>query len=189
MPQNRENAYLVIKNPRAPRALRQALDPSQLGLTLFMRVHCMKSAKRSKIFSLGPPLQKARYGPVSRVQEWVNESAQGTDLQKHLVQLDDAKAQAEQARQYFRQQRHSAIGNAIGGGQGVNTLGDDTRLVLEDEMKFAPNTYRSQKIKKYDGVGINNNVTYRWRDGTTYIVWQHRTTATVASNSTGPVSV
>ena len=33
--QNGENAYLVIKNPRASRALRRALDPGQLGLTLF----------------------------------------------------------------------------------------------------------------------------------------------------------
>ena len=32
VPQNAENAYLVIKNPRA---LRQALDPGQLGLTSF----------------------------------------------------------------------------------------------------------------------------------------------------------
>ena len=61
MPQNGENAYLVIKNPRASRAYLRA--PSQLGLTSFARLHCAKLAKRSKIFGLGPPLQKAGYGP------------------------------------------------------------------------------------------------------------------------------
>ena len=65
VPQNGENAYLVIKNPRASRALRWALDPSQLGLTSFTQFHCVKLVKKSKIFSLGPPLQKAGYGPVS----------------------------------------------------------------------------------------------------------------------------
>ena len=60
MPQNGENAYLVIKNPRASRALRQALDPGQSGLTLFAQKGL---AKRSKTFGLGPPLQKAGYGP------------------------------------------------------------------------------------------------------------------------------
>ena len=34
--QNAENSYLVVKNPRAPTALRWALDPSQLRLTLFI---------------------------------------------------------------------------------------------------------------------------------------------------------
>ena len=29
VPQNGENAYLVMKNPRASRALRQTLDPGQ----------------------------------------------------------------------------------------------------------------------------------------------------------------
>ena len=33
-PKNGKNAYLAIKAPRAPRALRWALDPNQLGLTL-----------------------------------------------------------------------------------------------------------------------------------------------------------
>ena len=69
MPQNEENAYLVIINPRASRALSQTLDPSQLGLTLFARLCTAKSAERSKIFGLGPPppLQKAGYGPVTLV--------------------------------------------------------------------------------------------------------------------------
>ena len=58
MPQNGENAYLVIKNPRASRVLRLALDPGQLGLSSFMRLHCTKLAKRSKIFSFDLPLYK-----------------------------------------------------------------------------------------------------------------------------------
>ena len=62
MPQNGENAYLVMKNPRASRALRWALDPGQLGLSSFAQLCCVESAKRSKIFSLVPPLQKAGYG-------------------------------------------------------------------------------------------------------------------------------
>ena len=33
--ENKENAYSAKKNPRASRALRQALDPSPLKLTLF----------------------------------------------------------------------------------------------------------------------------------------------------------
>ena len=63
MPQNGENAYLGIKNPRASRALRQALDPGQSGLTSFVQLCCAKLAKRSKILGLDPPLQKAEYGP------------------------------------------------------------------------------------------------------------------------------
>ena len=35
VPQNAENSYLVIKNPRASRALKWALDTSQLRLTSF----------------------------------------------------------------------------------------------------------------------------------------------------------
>ena len=58
VPQNGENANLVIKNPRASRALRQALDSGQLRLTSFARLCAAKSAKRSKIFSLVPPLYK-----------------------------------------------------------------------------------------------------------------------------------
>ena len=40
VPQNGENAYLVMKNPRAARALRWALDPGQLMLTLFPCLQC-----------------------------------------------------------------------------------------------------------------------------------------------------
>ena len=63
MPQNAENAYLVMKNPRASRALRWALDPGQLRLNSFVQLRCTKLAKRFKTFGLGPPLQKAGYGP------------------------------------------------------------------------------------------------------------------------------
>ena len=53
-----------MKDPRAPRACLRALDPGLLGLTAFAQLCCVKLAKRSKIFGLGPPLQKAGYGPA-----------------------------------------------------------------------------------------------------------------------------
>ena len=52
--QNGENAYLAMKNLRPSRALRQGLDPSQLGLTSFAGLCCTKLAKTDKKF-LGPP--------------------------------------------------------------------------------------------------------------------------------------
>ena len=52
-----ENAYLKVKNARASRALRQALDPGQYWLPLLARLRFATSAKsREKI--LAPPLDQ-----------------------------------------------------------------------------------------------------------------------------------
>ena len=53
-----ENAYLTVRNTRASRTLRWALDPSQYWLTSLARLHFAMSAKSWKKF-LGPPLTKS----------------------------------------------------------------------------------------------------------------------------------
>ena len=52
-----ENAYVTVKNTRASRALRRALDPSQYWLALLARLCFATSAKSRKKF-LGPPLDQ-----------------------------------------------------------------------------------------------------------------------------------
>ena len=52
-----ENAYLIVKNARASRALGQALDPSQYWLPSLTRLRSAMSAKYREKF-LGPPLTK-----------------------------------------------------------------------------------------------------------------------------------
>ena len=52
-----ENAYLRVKNARASRALRRALNPGQYWLALLARLRFATSAKSRKIF-LGPPLDQ-----------------------------------------------------------------------------------------------------------------------------------
>ena len=52
-----ENAYMTVKNARASRALRRALDPGQYWLTLLARLRFTTSAKSRKKF-LGPPLDQ-----------------------------------------------------------------------------------------------------------------------------------
>ena len=51
-----ENAYLTVKNARAARALRQALDPGQYWLILLAQLHFATSAKSQEKF-LAPPDQ------------------------------------------------------------------------------------------------------------------------------------
>ena len=51
-----ENAYLSIKNPKASRALKQALDPGHRLLALLTRLHFTTSATFS-LRSWGPPDQ------------------------------------------------------------------------------------------------------------------------------------
>ena len=48
-----ENAYLRVKNARAPRALRQALDPGQYWLASLARLRFATSARSRENF--GPP--------------------------------------------------------------------------------------------------------------------------------------
>ena len=45
-----ENACLTVKNARASRALRWALDPGEYWLTLLTQLHFATSAKSQKIF-------------------------------------------------------------------------------------------------------------------------------------------
>ena len=52
-----ENAYLRVKNARASRTLRQALDPSQYWLTSLTQLRFATSAKSRDKF-LGPPLDQ-----------------------------------------------------------------------------------------------------------------------------------
>ena len=52
-----ENAYLTVKNARASRALRWALDPSQYWLASLARLRFATLAKSRKTF-LGPPLDQ-----------------------------------------------------------------------------------------------------------------------------------
>ena len=52
-----ENAYLRVKNARASRALRRALNPGQYWLALLARLRFATSAKSQKKF-LGPPLDQ-----------------------------------------------------------------------------------------------------------------------------------
>ena len=52
-----ENAYLIVKNARASRALRRALDPSQYWLASLARLRFAMSEKSRKKFP-GPPLDK-----------------------------------------------------------------------------------------------------------------------------------
>ena len=49
-----ENAYMTVKNARASRALRQALDPGHYWLTSLAQLHFATLAKSQKKF-LGPP--------------------------------------------------------------------------------------------------------------------------------------
>ena len=64
MPQNGENAYSVIKNPRVSRAL----DPSLLGLTSCD--FAVRSWQKGPKFSVwAPPLQKAGYGPAKGMND------------------------------------------------------------------------------------------------------------------------
>ena len=53
-----ENAYLRVKNTRASRALRWALDPGQYWLTSLARLYFTTSAKSRKKF-LAPPFTKS----------------------------------------------------------------------------------------------------------------------------------
>ena len=52
-----ENAYLSIKNPKASRALRRALDPSRRMLTSLARLRFAMSATFG-LRSWGPPLDQ-----------------------------------------------------------------------------------------------------------------------------------
>ena len=61
--ENKENAYSVKKNPRASRALRQALDPSLLKLTLFTWL-CFAMSGHFLKNNFGPPR------PKSWVRHW-----------------------------------------------------------------------------------------------------------------------
>ena len=49
-----ENAYLIVKNARASRALRQALDPGQYWLASLTQLHFAASPKSREKFP-GPP--------------------------------------------------------------------------------------------------------------------------------------
>ena len=51
-----ENAYLSIKNPKASRALKWALDPSHRLLTLLARL-CFAASATFSLRSWGPPDQ------------------------------------------------------------------------------------------------------------------------------------
>ena len=53
-----ENAYLSIKNPKASRALKRALDPGHRLLASLARLHFATSANFS-LRSWGPPLTKS----------------------------------------------------------------------------------------------------------------------------------
>ena len=53
-----ENEYLRVKNARASRALRRALDPSQYWLASVARLRFATSAKSRERF-LAPPLTKS----------------------------------------------------------------------------------------------------------------------------------
>ena len=53
--ENKENAYLAKKTPRASSALRQALDPGHLKLTSFAQLHFTSLATLPKQ-EFGPPL-------------------------------------------------------------------------------------------------------------------------------------
>ena len=52
-----ENAYLSIKNPKASRALKQALNPGRRMLTSLVRLHFATSATFG-LRSWGPPLDQ-----------------------------------------------------------------------------------------------------------------------------------
>ena len=53
-----ENAYLSIKNPKASRALKRALDPGRRMLTSLARLRFAMSATFG-LRSWGPPLTKS----------------------------------------------------------------------------------------------------------------------------------
>ena len=53
-----ENAYLSIKNPKASRALKRALDPDRRMLALLVRLRFATSATFG-LRSWGPPLTKS----------------------------------------------------------------------------------------------------------------------------------
>ena len=53
-----ENAYLSIKNPKASRALKRALDPSRRMLASLAQLHFATSAT-FRLRSWGPPLTKS----------------------------------------------------------------------------------------------------------------------------------
>ena len=69
MPQNAENAYLVIKNPIASRALRQVLDPSQFRLTLLCDFTVQIQQKGPK-FLVWPPLYKKLAMALNQERTW-----------------------------------------------------------------------------------------------------------------------
>ena len=50
-----ENAYLRVKNPRASRALRQALDPGHYWLASLAQLRFAPSAKSRKKIPAPPP--------------------------------------------------------------------------------------------------------------------------------------
>ena len=60
-----ENAYLRVKNARASRALRWALDPGQYWLTLFARLHFATSAKSWEKMLPLPTKSWIRYSEVN----------------------------------------------------------------------------------------------------------------------------
>ena len=67
--QNGEHAYLPMKNSRASGALRWALDPSQLGLTLFTRLHSTLLAKTDKNFGAPLSVSQILELPLSSLQQ------------------------------------------------------------------------------------------------------------------------
>ena len=66
-----ENAYLRVKNARASRALRQALDPSQYWFTSLAWLCLATSAKSRKTF-LGPPLDQILDPLMLPLEVWVH---------------------------------------------------------------------------------------------------------------------
>ena len=61
-----ENAYLIVKNARASRALRWALDPGRYWLASLARLHFATSAKSRKKF-LGKISEKISGAPLDQM--------------------------------------------------------------------------------------------------------------------------